>query len=100
MTKPPDDLPVEPSITADVSAGIAELAVHLAHLYFERAGMFQGAAENAAAARNKSRAESLYQWAIEAAEATNVAGKDVLRPELDRLRADLDSLELSNSAGA
>lgn len=79
---------------------MAELAIHLAHLYFERAKMFQVASGNAASARDKSRAESLYQWAIEAAEATNAAGHDALRPELEQLRTELDSFELSNAASA
>lgn len=95
-----DKHPSQTSAAPDLGAAIAELAIHLAHLYFERAKMFQGAADRAAAARDRSRAESLHQWAIEASEATNVAGRDVLQPELEQLKKELDSFELSKGVGA
>jgi len=90
----------QPSAAADLGAAIAELAIHLAHLYTERARMFQTADNRAGAAHDKLRAESLYQWALEAAEATNAAGRGVLRPELEQLRTELDEFEVSKGAGA
>jgi hypothetical protein len=95
-----DEHPSQTAAAPDLGAAIAELAIHLAHLYFERAKMFQVAADRAAAARDRSRAESLRQWAIEAAEATNVAGRDVLQPELEQLKKELDSFELSRGVSA
>lgn len=88
------------SASADLDASIAELSIHLAQLYLESARTYQRANHSAAAARDKSRAESLYRWAVEAAESTNSADQDVLRPELAQVKTELDSLELSSAAGA
>lgn len=62
--------------------------------------MFHAAGENAAAVRDRSRAENLYQWALQAAESTITAGHDVLRPELEQLKTELDSFQLSKAVTA
>lgn len=62
--------------------------------------MFQSSGNHSGAAHDKLRAESLYQWALEAAEATNTAGHGVLRPELEQLRTEIDSFELSKGVSA
>lgn len=83
---------------ADLEASIAEHAVRLAHLFCERARMFHADGETAAAVRDKSRAEHLYKWGVQAAQSTNHAGQDVLRPELEQLKTELDSFQLSKAA--
>lgn len=98
--RPSDEAASKTPAAADLGAAIAELAIHLAHLYFERAKMFRGAGDSAAAVRDRSRAESLYQWATEAAQATNPAGRDVLQPEFEQLKTELDSFELSRGVSA
>jgi hypothetical protein len=86
--------------SADLGASIAENAVRLAQLYLERARMSGSAGDGEKAGRDKSRAELLYQWADEAAETTTSAGQDVLYAALDRLKEQLDSLEVAKGAGA
>jgi len=90
----------EPSAVADLDASIAENAIRIAHLYCERAKMSEVAKDHASAVRDKSRAESLYHWATQAAESTNTAGRDVLRPELERLKAELEAFHIAKGASA
>lgn len=86
--------------SADLGASIAAHAARLAHLYLERARMTGGPANPEAFERDKSRARRLYQWAVEAAATTTIAGQDVLYAALDGLREELDSPEAARSAGA
>lgn len=91
--------PTDLTAAADVGASIAEHAIRLAHMYFERARMFGASGSDAPAVQDKSRAETLYEWAIQATESTNVAGHDVLRPQLEHLKSELEALQLSKRAG-
>lgn len=81
-------------------ATIAEHAVRLAHMFYERAGMFLNSGDSSAAIHDKARAQSLSEWAIEAAKATNSAGREVLEPELEQLKNELNSLELPKGVSA
>jgi hypothetical protein len=93
----PQDAP-DVTAGADLGASIAENAIRLAHMYFERARMLTAEGNKASAVEDKSRAETLYGWAMQATEATNVAGHDVLRPQLEHLKTELESLHLSKRA--
>jgi len=95
---PVKENPPDTSAAADLGASIAEHAIRLAHLYCDRARMFYAAGEKTAATRDKSRAEDLYQWALQAAESTITAGHDALRPELEELKAELDSFHQLSKA--
>lgn len=88
----------DPSAIADLGASIAEHAVRLAHLYFNRARMSGLTGDHAAAAQAKARAESLYDWATQATETTNAAGHGALEPQLEDVKTELDSLRLSKRA--
>lgn len=90
----------EVSAVADLDASIAENAIRMAHLYCERAKMSNQAADHQSAALDKSRADSLYQWAMQAAAFASPAGRDVLEPELDKLKAELDAFELAKGVSA
>jgi len=100
-TQPPDerDSP-QASAAADLEATIAEHAIRLAHMFYERARMFLNSGDSSAAVRDKSRAESLWEWAAEAAKAANTAGREVLDPELEQLKNELTSFEIGKSAKA
>jgi len=83
---------------ADLGASIAQLGVRLARLYLEEARMSHSDPETGA--RDKSRAESLFRWASEAAETTNASGQELLHAALGELKAELDSFELAKGVHA
>jgi hypothetical protein len=89
--------PSDPS-AADLGASIAEHAVRLAHMYFEKSRLSSLAGNLGSAVQDKGRSETLYAWAAQAIEATNIAGHEVLQPRLEQLRTDIDSLRLSKGA--
>jgi hypothetical protein len=99
--EPPEVRQEPPDLTAaaDLGASIAEHAIRLAHMYFERARMFRAAGSDPSAVQDKSRAETLYEWAMQATAATNVAGHDAVQPQLEHLKSEVDSLQLSKRAG-
>lgn len=69
-------------------------------MFYERARMFLNSGDSSAAIRDKARAQSLSEWAKEAAKATNSAGREVLEPELEQLKNELNSLELPKGVSA
>ena len=79
-------------LAEDFGAAIAEHAIRLARLYLARC-RFSFDEQDIA------RADDLYLWANQAAEAANEAGRDRLSAELAELESELASCRLSRAAG-
>lgn len=62
--------------------------------------MSNAAKDPGSAVRDKSRADSLYQWAKQASESTNPAGRDVLERELGKLNHELEAFQLAKVVSA